>query len=194
MSTSTEDRRSKPISVEVWNEVGEKQNRARRTVNVVSPQSLYDLIRFQDTAIPELSAAKREKQQENFMLQNTAAEKDKARGDLTRVRADLDQLVALENILKTLQNADHMASETTLKEFSDAMNQLSDSCFTNNQAHPWLCQSQFVRPWKLSCMSVLNARRNGVKPILRQQVLSAPYFRRPKQCYLMMNIPNLRLH
>ncbi|KAI0564050.1 Tuftelin interacting protein [Gracilaria domingensis] len=134
LSHSSERRKSRSVSLEVWNEIGEKLDRARRTVSVVSPQLLYDLNRLRDTAITQLSAAKLEKRQEEFILQNTASEKERAQGDLERVKADLNQLVALENMLSNLQNADDTVYEATLKQLSDTITQLSDRFYIKKQS------------------------------------------------------------
>ncbi|CAN8070617.1 unnamed protein product [Agarophyton chilense] len=124
----------KPVSVKVWDEISEKLSGARRTVTVISPQLMYDLNRLRDTAMSQLSTALRAKQQEEIILQNTASEKEKAQDNLERIKAELNELVALENALAGLESPNGVAYERALKKLADTVSQVGDRFHVGRQS------------------------------------------------------------
>lgn len=112
------------IPADVVNEVNETLKRARRRVSIIPPQLLYDLNRFRDFAISELSSAKRGKEQESFILDSTRSEKEKAEAELGNIQHDLNKLVKLENLLVELERADDTIFAITVDRVFDAMREI----------------------------------------------------------------------
>lgn len=121
--TKLQDKQT-PVPAHVINEVNETLERARRRVSIIPPQLLYDLNSFRDLAISDLSSAKRGKEQESFILENTRSEKEKAEVELEDIKHNINKLVRLENLLVELERAGDTKYAAAVDRVFDMMREI----------------------------------------------------------------------